>query len=269
MRPTRREMLRVGLSGLTAVGLGGTMPALVSKFAHAAKPQAPTAIADDNVFVIVQLTGGNDGLNTVVPTGNDAYRKARPTIGLSDGLHRLDDAHALNPAMTAFKELFDAGKLAVINGCGYPQPSRSHFAAMEMWHTASDANAQTSGWLGHYLDHVQRGTPGALKAVNVGAELPQALVADRSVVPSIQTLDDLAGANVSAARQCRARRANDAIVDADAIRKVTARYRPDASYPGGLGQPLRLIAQLIAAQMGTKLFYCQIGGFDTHASQLA
>ena len=290
MKPTRREMLRVGLGGLGAIGLGGTMPAFMSSFAFA-KPQAASPLSGDNILVVVQLSGGNDGLNTVVPTGNDAYMKARPSVGLKDRLHKLDDACSLNPGMTPFKELFDQGKLAVINGCGYPQPNRSHFRSMEIWQTANPTNYEPTGWLGHYVDHVLRGTEGLLKAVNIGPELPQALVADHEVVPSIQSIDDFrirtdpttpfdasleeqiirqlnAAKESSPAMQYLSRQATNAIIEADEIRKVTSGYKPDADYPGGLGQQLRLIAQLIAGNLGTKLFYCQTGGFDTHANQL-
>jgi uncharacterized protein (DUF1501 family) len=284
-------MLRVGLGGLGVVSLGGTMPAFMEKFAFGRERAAGSKVADDNILVVVQLSGGNDGLNTVVPVGDDAYMKARPTIGLKDRLHTLDKGVALNPGMTPFKELFDNGQLAVINGCGYPNPNRSHFKSMEIWHTANPTQYETSGWLGHYVDHVLRGTEGLLKAVNIGPELPQALVADKEVVPSIQSIDDFrirtdpstpfdakmeeeiirelnAVQQSSPAMQYLSRQATNAIIEADQIRKVTASYKPDAEYPYGLGQNLRLIAQLITGNFGTKLFYCQVGGFDTHANQL-
>jgi uncharacterized protein (DUF1501 family) len=284
-------MLRVGLGGLGVVSLGGTMPAFMSKFAMA-ESVAGSHVSDDNILVVVQLSGGNDGLNTVIPTSQkDAYLKARPQIGVKDRLHALDDDVALNPGMTPFKELFDDGKLAVINGCGYPQPNRSHFRSMEIWHTANPSTYEPTGWLGHYVDHVLRGTEGLLKAVNIGPELPQALVADHEVVPSIQSIDDFRirtdpntpydakleeeiirklnqEKQESPAMQNLSRQATNAIIEADEIRRVVASYKPDAEYPGGLGQNLRLIAQLITGNFGTKLFYCQTGGFDTHANQL-
>ena len=291
MKTTRRDLLKVGLGGLGVVSLAGTMPAFLSKFAFA-EPVAGSKTSDDNILVVVQLSGGNDGLNTVIPTNQrDAYLKARPTIGLKDRLNTLDDNIALNPGLTPFKDLFDAGKLAVINGCGYPQPNRSHFRSMEIWQTANPTSYEPTGWLGHYVDHVLRGTEGLLKAVNIGPELPQALVADDEVIPSIQSIDDFrirtdpntpfdakmeeeiirqlnAVKNEAPAMQYLSRQATNAIIEADQIRKVVANYKPDADYPYGLGQQLRLIAQLITGNFGTKLFYCQTGGFDTHANQL-
>jgi uncharacterized protein (DUF1501 family) len=291
MQTSRRDLLKVGLSGLGVVSLTASVPAFMSKFAFAS-PATNPSLSNDNILVVVQLSGGNDGLNTVIPTGNDAYMKSRPNIALKDRLHRLDDTCSLNPGLAPFKELFDDGRLAVINGCGYPNPNRSHFRSMEIWHTANPTDKyEASGWLGHYVDHVLRGSSSLLSAVNIGPELPQALVADHSTVPSIQSIDDFRirtdpGAPQDAALKEQiirelnrakesspalaylTRQATNAIIEADQVRKVTAAYKPDADYPGGLGQQLKLIAQLITGNLGTKLFYCQTGGFDTHASQL-
>ena len=220
----------------------------------------------------MQLSGGNDGLNTSSPSATTPTRRRGPSIGLKDALHKLDDDLALNPGMTPFKELFDDGKLAIVNGCGYPKPNRSHFQSMEIWHTANPTKYETTGWLGHYVDHVLRGTEGLLKAVNIGPELPQALVAEHEVVPSIQSIDDFrirtdpatsfdakleeqiirelnAVQRASPAMQYLSRQATNAIIEADEIRKVTAGYKPDAEYPGGLGQQLKLIAQLISGEL--------------------
>ena len=271
---SRRDMLRVGLGGLGAVSLSGSVPAMVSKFALVDRRDARVGsnVSSDNVLVIVQLTGGNDGLNTIIPGGDDVYAKARPSIGLNDRLHRLDDRFALNPGMAPFKALFDAGRLAIVNGCGYPNPSRSHFKSLEIWHTGNAAGgAETKGWLGQYVEHVRR-FAGAragsarcpLSAVNVGPEMPQALVAQSEVAASIPSVDD-----AEAAMQYLARQATNAVIDPHAIERAAARSAPDADYPGGgLGPQLKLIAQLIAANLGTKFFYCQLAGFDTHANQL-
>ena len=109
MNPTRREMLRISLGIAALVSLGGTMPAFLSNFAFAEK-MGETNVSNDNILVVVQFSGGNDGLNTVVPVGNDSYLKARQVIGIKDGLHRLDDGLSLNPGMKAFKEMYDEGQ---------------------------------------------------------------------------------------------------------------------------------------------------------------
>jgi uncharacterized protein (DUF1501 family) len=291
MNVSRREMLRVGLGGLSVVSLSGTIPAFMSKFAYADVPSTQP-VSNDNILVVVQLSGGNDGLNCVVPYGVDDYYKARPVIGIKDRLQKLNETLALNPGMVAFKKLFDDGKLAVINGCGYPEPNRSHFRSMEIWQTASPDGHVGSGWLGHYLDHCCRGTNNLLEAVNIGSQLPTALVADSAPVPSISSLEDFQVhvdngvpapdqkteqqilatlndlRNASPALQFLARQATNAIVSAEQIRKLASGYKPDANYPPGLGQQLRLIAQIINANFGTKLYYCEVGGFDTHSNQV-
>jgi len=291
MSVTRREVLQVGMSGLGVVVLGSTVPAFVSKMAFA-QSGASAQMSDDNVLVVVQLSGGNDGLNTVVPHTDDAYHKARPYIGIKDKLLPAENGLALNPGMGAFKEMFDDGKLAIINGCGYPQPNRSHFRSMEIWQTANPTDYQAQGWLGHYIDHALRGTDNPLRAINIGTQTPQALIGESAPAPSIQSIDDfrvktervggvegkqeeqiIADLNAlrdsTPALQYLSRQATNAILSADHIRKMTQNYHADATYPRqNLGQQLQLIAQLICGQFGTRVFYCQTGGFDTHANQI-
>src|SRR5438477_9670470 len=290
MNSTRREFLQVGLGGLAAVSIGATVPMLISRMAHA-QTGAATTISNDNILVVVQLSGGNDGLNTVIPFTDDAYRKARPAIAIKDRLHILNDQLALNPGMGALKELFDDGKVAIVNGCGYPQPNRSHFRSMEIWQTANPREYQSDGWLGHYLDHALRGTDNPFRAVNIGSQTPTALISGQTIVPSIQSVEDFRVRldratefdskmeekiirdlnkvrEESPAMQFLSRQATNAIVSADQISKLAQNYKPDATYPRqGLGQQLQTIAQLITADFGTRVFYCQIGGFDTHANQ--
>ena len=293
MNASRREMLKVGFGGLSVVTIGASMPMFVSKFAMADAPPASAALSNDNILVVVQLSGGNDGLNTVIPITNDDYYKVRPVLGLKgEKLHKLNDDLSLNAGMTAFKQLFDDGKLAIINGCGYPEPNRSHFESMAIWHTASLSGGAHGGWLGHYLDHALRGTASQIGAVNIGPELPQALVNDGPPVPSIQSIYDfqvktdgstnfdakleeqiIAELNAvqesSPAMQFLSRQATNAIISSEHIRKLTSGYTPDAEYPRGLGDQLKLIAQIINGNFGTRLYYCDIGGFDTHANQAA
>lgn len=293
---SRRELLKVGLNALPIISIGGSVPFLVPKFAFA--QDAPgTPVPKDNILVIVQLSGGNDGLNTVVPFKHDTYKKIRPRIALAERLHALSDEYALNPGMTAFKKMFDEGTLAVIHGCGYPSPNRSHFESMAIWHAAQTDGGGGSGWLGHYLDHLVRGTQdksianNPLLGVNIGREVPQALVSPEVTVPSVDSIDDFGlrfdegsafdkdlerqiivelnkyqGENP--AMEYLSRQSTDAIISADEIRSVAGKYAPDANYPGGLGQRLRLIAQLICGNFGTRVFYCEMGGYDTHANQV-
>ena len=185
--------------------------------------------------------------------------------------------------------------MAIVPAAGYPDANRSHFESMAVWHTADPTRSDPKGWLGHYLDHLARGTtPDALSAVNIGREVPQALVTDGPPVASIERLEDFGlsfddrtgfdkGLEEEIIKQLVAdaaqtddpklsyfgRQANNAIVSSAEIQAAADQYEPDADYPGGgLGEQLKLIARLIAGDFGTRVFYAQIGGFDTHANQL-
>lgn len=175
---TRRDFLRTTLLG---GALSWTVPSFVAQTfsaLHAEADGSLTQVAtgkDSPILVLIQLAGGNDGLNTVVPYTNDFYYNARPTIGIAkDQVLPLNDTLGLNPAMTGFKSLYDAGHLAIVNGVGYPNPNRSHFRATEIWQTASDEDKYlTDGWLGRYFDNACQGCDPTV-GINLGPRLPQA-----------------------------------------------------------------------------------------------
>jgi uncharacterized protein (DUF1501 family) len=288
---SRRNLLKVGLGALPVISLAGTMPAFVPQFAFAEGAQRPDQ-SNDNILVVLQLTGGNDGLNTVIPFADDAYYRARPKIGIKKNLVTgLDDHFGLNPSLGVLKNVFDQGHLAIVNGCGYPKPNRSHFRSMEIWHTANPAKSEPTGWLGHYLDHAARGGLAPIFPLNIGTELPQALVAEGTPVPSIEKLEDFrlksnltskeaarerklvldlnkASDDQSPALKFLARQATNAIIATDKVHNL-ANQNSNGVYYGyeGLGRQLQLITNLIAANSGTRLFYLQFAGFDTHANQ--
>jgi len=279
------------LGGLPVISLAGSMPAFVPQLAFAQGANRAD-LANDNILVVLQLTGGNDGLNTVFPYADPAYLKARPRIGIKDTSLRLDDHFALNPSLRMLKNVFDQGHLAIVHGCGYPKPSRSHFRSMEIWHTADPAKSQPTGWLGHYLDHAARGGVAPVFPLNIGAEVPQALVGEGTPVPSIERLEDFRlrpGVNdkkaaaaeremvmtlnrvsddQSVALKFLARQATNAIIATDKVHNLANRQGTNFYYGGDpLGTQLQLIANLIAADSGTRLFYLQFAGFDTHANE--
>ncbi|HEV3272043.1 MAG TPA: DUF1501 domain-containing protein [Candidatus Methylacidiphilales bacterium] len=175
---TRREFLRTTLLG---GALAWTVPSFVAQTFSALHAQADGALTqvatgkDGPILVLIQLAGGNDGLNAVVPYTNDFYYKARPTIAIpSKQVLTLSDTLGLNPAMTGFKDLFDAGHLSIVNGVGYPNPNRSHFRSTEIWQTASDEDKYLSdGWLGRYFDNACQGCDPTV-AINIGPRMPQA-----------------------------------------------------------------------------------------------
>jgi uncharacterized protein (DUF1501 family) len=175
---TRRDFLRTTLLG---GALTWTVPSFVAQTFTALHAQADGALTqiptgkDGPILVLIQLAGGNDGLNAVVPYTNDYYYQARPTIAIpSDKVLKLNDTLGFNPSMTGFKSLYDAGHLSVVSGVGYPNPNRSHFRATEIWQTASDEDKYlTDGWLGRYFDNACQGCDPTV-AINIGPRLPQA-----------------------------------------------------------------------------------------------
>ena len=171
--------------------IGGVRVACAAPFVSllaGARPARPDARA----LVVLQLTGGNDGLNTVVPHSQDAYYRERPGLAVARGeLLRLDDDHGLHPSLAGLEALFAAGQLAVVHGVGYPHPDRSHFRSMDIWHTADpDAPSGATGWLGRLADQIAAEEPGALSALHVGDEdLPRALFGRTYFCPTVRSAE--------------------------------------------------------------------------------
>src|SRR5437764_13837280 len=178
---TRREFFRTTALGSAVTWtipafLAHTFSALQADAAEKAT-QAATG-RDGTILVVLQMAGGNDGLNTVVPFADDAYHRSRPKLGIpADQILKLDAYAGLNPKLTGLKSLFDEGHLSVIQGVGYPNPNRSHFRSTEIWQTASDADRnENEGWLGKYFDNCCAGADPTV-GVAVGDQMPQAFVA--------------------------------------------------------------------------------------------
>ncbi len=175
---TRRAFLRTTVLG---GALSWTVPAFLSNtfsLLQAAAADSATQVAtgrDSTILVVIQMAGGNDGLNTVVPFDNDHYRRARPKIGISNSqVLKLNDQLGLHPALGGFKAMFDAGELSIIQGIGYPNPNRSHFRSTEIWQTASDSERfEKHGWIGRYFDNACDGADPTV-GVNIGRQMPQA-----------------------------------------------------------------------------------------------
>jgi len=173
---TRREFLSTGLKGVGLLAASSFVPAFITRTAAGVG-----AGRDSSILVVVQLSGGNDGLNTVVPFTDDLYAKARPSIRLAaNETLRLNDHLGLHPALLPFKSEFDAGRLAIVQNVGYPNPNRSHFRSMEIWHTGADDTGprQVEGWIGRYFDAAcsgaqRHGRPGDI-GVSLGKVMPQA-----------------------------------------------------------------------------------------------
>ena len=185
---TRREFLRTSVLGGAVTW---TVPAFLSQtfnalHAEAAAQAQPATGKDNTILVVLQLAGGNDGLNTVVPVTNDHYHRARPALGLKSNLLKLNDEFSLHPGLAGLKEIYDAGQLSIIHGVGYPNPNRSHFRSTEIWQTASDANKfERYGWLGRYFDNACKGADPTV-GVSVGRQMPQAFTGPKPVGISLE-----------------------------------------------------------------------------------
>ncbi len=194
---TRRAFLH---RGLTLVGAASTAPLFLARSARAVAPKdgaltrSRPGVPDDHVLVVLQLAGGNDGLNTVIPVRNDLYYKYRPQLGIAaKAALKLNDDFALHPVLTGFKSLYDAGLLAVVHGVGYPNPNRSHFKSMDIWHTASPDGREHTGWIGRYFDNACRGEDPCDPQAGVAImnEAPLAMQGERFRPVAFQRPEDL------------------------------------------------------------------------------
>src|SRR5216110_1329005 len=182
---TRRQFLRTSMLGAAATW---TLPVFLEKTFFALDAMAADALTqtltgkDGTILVVLQMAGGNDGLNMVVPYADDAYHRARQHLGFAaDKILKIDNYLGLNPKLTGLKALFDESHVAIVQGVGYPNPNRSHFRSTEIWQTASDADRnETHGWLGRYFDNCCSGADPTI-GVAIGEEMPQAFAAKNPI----------------------------------------------------------------------------------------
>ncbi len=281
---SRRQFLTTGAAATSVLTFGNRVPAFLQEAANHGK-------TDGRILVVVEMAGGNDGLNTVVPFDDDDYRKARPelAIGKSDVL-KIDGKLGLHPVMTGFADLLEAGQLSIIQGVGYDNPNRSHFESMDIWHTCQrkDEN-RIDGWLGRYLQETGKVTSTDPAGLHLGEEKqPFALMSRDVRVPSIRTLDQfrLGGNDAESFRKtvqeladARRESGNDllgfvqsstssALTASERIEAAGMNYKPSSEYPqSGLSAKLQTVAKLIDSGLTTPVYYVRIDGFDTHAQQ--
>ena len=302
---TRRMLLQRGCMLASALA---TVPGFIERSALAMTPEASSlsslpGVPQDRVLVVIQLAGGNDGLNTVVPYGDPNYYRLRPRLALSvpgsNDTRRMGAALELAPdlglgmhaGLAGFKELYDDGLLSIVQGVGYPNPNRSHFTSQEIWESGGMTN-RTSGWLGRYFDCTCNGSPQADAAVATGRSAPLALQGALQVPTCLDGTKHLgwagefAGGNrlksdrnslldaVSASRTSGdsqrsflTRSVLDANVSSERIVRAASRS-PLVAYPGdGLGAQLRTIGAMIRDGFPTRVYYASLAGFDTHNAQ--
>jgi uncharacterized protein (DUF1501 family) len=296
---SRRQFLLIsggvaagGAAGAAAwfewAGNGGSRPAATAPTtttaaAPASSPagSAPAAAPSGRVLVVVQLGGGNDGLNTLVPV-DGRYHDARPTLALGEGLVAVPgtQAYGLHPALAPLAPLLAAGHVAAVQALGYPHPDRSHFAALDAWWSGTPGRASTTGWLGRFLDATTAGGDGPMRAVSLGGGTP-ALAAGHvrpTVVfsPDAFALHPPAGADGAAlldAWAASATGAPDARAAVGVFQHLSAAAAPAAD-PGNEGEvagditaSLDVAARLITSGDGAQVIYVNTSGFDTHANQ--
>jgi uncharacterized protein (DUF1501 family) len=252
-----------------------------------------TTTKKDPVLVVLQLTGGNDFLNTVIPYADPLYYVNRPSVGIpQDQVLPIDDRFGFNSAMNLIKDLYDQGKVAVINGIGYPHPNRSHFRSMDIWHTCEPDKVGTEGWLGRVIRDLDPRAENVLTGVNFGRGLPRALaltgvsVASVAVLETYGVLTGITGeeertealdvfarmyapvAGSGPVMDYLGQTGLDALKGADILKTAPAKYQSTVEYANSaIWRNLQGIAKVLLADLGTRIFYTQHGGFDTHASQ--
>lgn len=273
MKPTRRGFLR-GVLGC----------ALASSFTARAR-------RDGNVLVLIQLTGGNDGLNTVVPWSSAVYHNKRPSLRIKeDEVLKLDDRVGFHPGLPQLKRFADDGKLAVIQGVGYPNPIRSHFRSLDIWHTGRSAGRLSGeGWISRSCDAAYPENLNSERVVHVGVRLPYALrsatrppvtlsghdryrlfgrASTKSALHELSQVSSAAGGRRSEILSRIKRVMRDAERSSERIRGALAGYEPSVEYPQGtFARSLGMVAATIDADLGSRVLSVELDGFDTHGQQ--
>jgi uncharacterized protein (DUF1501 family) len=299
--PSRRQFLKYGAGSALGIGLAASGIPLFRGFGSevsAAPLYVPNltpgvgipANPEDRTLVVLQLSGGNDGLNTVIPYKDSTYQQLRPTLGqkVSDVLP-ISDSLALHPGLKPLVDIFNKGNLAIVEGVEYPHPNFSHFRGTEIWMTADDKNVGSLGWIGHALDHLSNHP--ALVAASLGVTTPRALVGmqptdialggslkDFAYKPvgkidpgaisaiydymnTVTTADSKYAKLITASHSI----ARDAMAG---VAKVATGYTPAIAYPKTqLGAGLQTVAQMIHGGVGAWVLYLATGGFDTHSNE--
>lgn len=289
---SRRTALALG-AGSAALGVDSLVPTSLVRAANS--DEKATGKRAENILVVIQLTGGNDGLNTVIPIDDPIYLKQRPELGIKrpDAIG-LNENTGLHPSLKGFHSLIEDGAASIIQGVGYPMPNRSHFESMDIWHSCHrNSSIRDAGWLGRYLESSERAAGGDVPGLHLGSEQQPLALASRNVrVPSIKSLDEfkLRGQDKQALAELISRSAfpagppkdsdvtNDLLgfVQSSSMSAVVASQRitdaTKSSSPGDypdnrLAEKLRTVAQLIGSGLSTRVYYVQLDGFDTHAKQ--
>jgi uncharacterized protein (DUF1501 family) len=287
---TRRDFVK---NGTAMVALGAAVPGIFRRAVTAELlDRAEAASAPGRTLVIVQLAGGNDGLNTVIPYADGAYHTVRKTLGIADDqIIHLDDRLGLHPKLAPLKGLWDAKQMAIVEGVGYPSPNLSHFASMHIWQTASPEGTQSGGWAGKYLDELERQEHDPFHGFNVGGSVAPEMTSGATAVPAVadpaqyqlRLTGDAAGNGTRQQALLKLYEAypkaapyaallettlDDALSTSTQLQQATSAYKPAVEYPKNpFGSGLQLMAEVIGSQQGLRVGHVTLGGFDTHSRQ--
>lgn len=283
----RRVFVKASGGAAAFAGFGCIAPCLASV--------ASNELNNEHILVVIQLSGGNDGLNTVIPTSNEQYRSLRPTLSISESeALKLDDDNALHPSLTGIEELFSDGSFKIVHGVGYEKPNRSHFESMDIWHSCTrDVDTRKDGWLGRLVETFhQLDNELDMAAIHLGQKKqPLALQSLKHTVASVKSLEEFRLKSQrlpefqSVMEELNARPTPEAkpgsegllsfVQDSTAtalsasrqIRKAE-KAKSNVRYPDhALGEKLSVIAKLIDSGLRSKVYYVELDGFDTHAKQ--
>lgn len=281
---SRRDFLRAGLGGL---GVSAGLPAILE---HTSLALAAEALADsekypDRILIVVELSGGNDGLSMLVPYNIDDYYRARPTLGIrKNQLRVIGDEFGFHPRGEGFERLFKDGKLAIAHGCGYPNPNLSHFSSMAYWHTGIPNQIESYGWLGRFADAANP-TPKRQHIISVGKQEPLAVRSAKHAAITFSDPQKFEREGSESRRQAFAKmteasetgnrtlkylnEVSSVAADSSAlIKQACADYRTTVDYGiGDLQRDLKYVAALIQARLPTRIYYVKLGGWDTHGGQ--
>ncbi|MGH2443611.1 MAG: DUF1501 domain-containing protein, partial [Chloroflexota bacterium] len=283
---SRRDFLKTTVGALAAAPV---LPHMMLNSALAQK--ASSAPTNGPILVVVQLSGGNDGLNMIVPFSSSQYYQDRPTINVpAKNVIPIDNSVGFNPNLKALKPIYDQGKLAIVQGVGYHNPTLSHFQGTTIWETADPSGLSQTGWLGRFMDAELAGDKNPFSAIALGPMLPQTLISLRSPATSLDSVKSFRFLlNRSTAKpimdayatmyrdpattpqyvsliRSSGRDAQQGVADLQAL---STKYTASVQYPKTpLGYDLQLVAQIISAGLGTRIFHVTLGGFDDHVAEV-
>ena len=291
----RRDFIQ---QGLAVVSLGLAVPSVFSKAVAAAAEESSVPSLAGKTLIVVQMAGGMDGLNTVIPYKDPAYRQNRSALGIKESdLLVVNDRVAFHPSLAPMKDIFDKGNLAVVEGVGYPNPNFSHFKAMDIWQFADPDGKTNEGWLGKYFEGLTDADGHPLTGLSVGSRLPESLQSDKVSIPAVASLDTFQLQSAAGDKDPDARRTSlmklydvykpantrfAALLDTTLenayqsslqLNQAHSTYQPSVTYPQtSLATGMRLLAELIdsGGANGTsplRVGHVFIGGFDTHTNQ--